>query len=417
MDYQVKKLANGITIITHKMLAVKSVAINVMVGVGSRYEEENEHGISHFLEHMAFQGTTNRSARQIAEEFDNIGGQFNAYTSAEQTVYFAKILRENTPIALEILSDILLNSKYDEQDINKEKLVINQEIAQTQDSPDTLTYEKNMEQAFLGQSLGRPITGTFESISKFTSQDFFNYTKKHYGGENIIISIAGDISHHECQKWCEEFFSSFQNLKRTPATLAKYIGGSSVTHKDLEQATIFISFPSPSYDRIQDYYKTLLLSLIFGEGISSRLFQEIREKRSLAYSIGSFATSYHDIGLFTIAGGIAPESLDEFLKATNGEIGKIIDNISDMELTRAKSQIRSSLLMSQERTSAKSYELGQYYAILGKIINIDEISDDINSLTKKDILGIAAEILMAKPTITAVGPNLNQDIIPIPILK
>lgn len=405
MTFNSSKLANGLTILTYNMPNVNSVAINLIVNVGSRYEEADEIGISHFLEHMAFKGTKTRSAKQIAEEFDAIGGNFNAYTGYEQTIYYAKILYENCYKALEILADIIQNSVFSSSEIAKEYQVILQEIAHTQDNPDELIYEKFYESAYSNQALGRPILGNAESLAKFNSDSFNNYIDKYYHAENIYLSIAGNISHEQAVQYAENLFSSLKNKPRKTFDKAFYTGGHSFITKELEQTTLLLGFESVPYLNIEQLYHAQLLSLILGCGMSSRLFQQIRENQGLAYSIGSYNSSYYDSGIFNIYASTNHDNLTLLTAELVKQIKKISIDLKESEIVRAKIQLKTSIYMAQEKSSYKSEEIGKNFAIFGKYLPIEQIITHIMNITGQDIINIALKIFATKPTLSIIGPN------------
>lgn len=408
MTFRVTKLKNGFHILTFSMPGVQSVALNLIAKVGSRYELPNESGISHFLEHMAFKGTKNRSARQIAEEFDAIGGQFNAYTSKEQTVYYAKVLPENINVAMDIIADITQNSIFTAEDIEKEYNVICQEIAATIDSPDDLVYEKLSEIAFSDQSMGRSILGTPESIGKFQSQDFINYVTKHHHADNMFLSVAGLVDHDVIVAMAEKLFS-FNTCPEASFDKGKYTGGVSLISKGhLEQSNIMIGFESVSYMNVEKFYHTQMLSLILGGGISSRLFQRIREELGLAYSVGAFNSSYKDTGLFTLYAGTSHDNLIKTAEALCDEINKVRLMIDETELQRAKAQIRSSIIMAEEKSAYKSEEIGKHFSIFGKYEGPDVVLQYINNTSISDIINIAKEIFSSKPSLSVVGQDTSK---------
>lgn len=405
MDFNSSKLKNGLTILTYNMSNVNSVAINVIVNVGSRYEQSSEIGISHFLEHMAFKGTTTRSAKQIAEEFDSIGGHFNAYTSHEQTVYYSKILNENCYKALEILADIIQNSVFSKEEIAKEYQVILQEIAHVQDNPDELIHEKFYSSAYENQALGRSILGTHDSLAKFDREHFSNYVDKHYNAENIYLSVAGNISHEQVVEFAKKLFCSLKNKQNSHFEKVRYTGGHSFITKDLEQTTLVLGFESVPYFNIQQLYHTQVLSLILGSGMSSRLFQQIREKLGLVYSIGSYNSSYYDSGIFGIYASTNHDKLPFLTEQLVNEIKKISTDIKDLEIDRAKVQLKTSIYMAQEESSYKSEEIGKNFAVFGKYIPTEQTIEHIMNITKQDIINIANKIFVTKPTLSIIGPK------------
>ncbi|WP_375330882.1 M16 family metallopeptidase [Candidatus Tisiphia endosymbiont of Oplodontha viridula] len=405
MTFNSSKLKNGLTILTYNMSNVNSVAINVIVNVGSRYEQSSEIGISHFLEHMAFKGTKTRSAKQIAEEFDSIGGHFNAYTSHEQTVYYSKILNENCYKALEILADIIQNSVFSKEEIAKEYQVILQEIAHVQDNPDELIHEKFYSSAYENQALGRSILGTHDSLAKFDREHFSNYVDKHYNAENIYLSVAGNISHEQVVEFAKKLFCSLKNKQNSHFEKVRYTGGHSFITKDLEQTTLVLGFESVPYFNIQQLYHTQVLSLILGSGMSSRLFQQIREKLGLVYSIGSYNNSYYDSGIFGIYASTNHDKLPFLAEQLVNEIKKISTDIKDSEIDRAKVQLKTSIYIAQEESSYKSEEIGKNFAVFGKYIPTKQTIEYIMNITKQDIINIANKIFVTKPTLSIIGPK------------
>ena len=405
MTFNSSKLQNGLTILTYNMPNVNSVAINLIVNVGSRYEDPTEIGISHFLEHMAFKGTKTRSAKQIAEEFDAIGGNFNAYTGYEQTVYFSKILSENCYKALEIMADIIQNSVFASEEIEKEYQVIIQEIAHVQDNPDELIHESFYNSAYQNQALGRSILGTAESLATFDQKHFNQYIDKHYNAENVYLSIAGNISHEEVVSFAEKLFLSLKSRQNIPFEQAKYTGGCSVITKDLEQTTILLGFESVSYFNMKQLYHIQILSLILGNGMSSRLFQQIRENLGLAYSIGSYNNSYYDSGMFGIYASTSHDKLPLLTENLVSEIKNISGDIKEAEIERAKIQLKTSIYIAQEKSSYKSEEIGKNFAVFGRMIPIEESLDHIMSANKQDLKDVYNKIFITKPTLSIIGPK------------
>jgi len=406
MTFRATKLKNGFHVLTYEMKGAESVAINLIARVGSRFELEAESGISHFLEHMAFKGTKNRTAKKIAEEFDAIGGQFNAYTSREQTVYYAKVLPENIDTATEIIADIIQNSLFTKEDIAKEYNVICQEIASTLDSPDDLAFEKLSSVAFSDQPIGRSILGTSETIAKFSTSDMQAYVAKHHHADNMFLSAAGKVNHDDVVKMAEEYFS-FATGNAAIFEPAKYTGGVSLISKELEQSNILIGFESVAYLDVERFYHTQILSLILGGGISSRLFQHIREDLGLAYSVGAFNSSYKDTGLFGVYAGTSHENLAKASEALCAEINKICESVNQEELDRAKAQIRASIIMAEEKSSYKSEEIGKHFSIFGKYEGPEVVLGYVNKTTKEDVLAAAKRIFRSKPSLSVVGADAN----------
>lgn len=408
MTFQISRLSNNLPVISYSMPSFRTVAFNYIVGVGSRYEKADQEGLSHFLEHMAFKGTNTRTAANIAEEFDEIGGQFNAYTSKEHTIYYAKVIDSHKEKALDIIADIIQNSVYKEEDIKKEYGVICQEIAQTQDNPDELCYEHLISKAFPDQSLGKPIAGTEESIAKFNSDTFQSYVSDYYTSKNSLLSVAGNISHEELVKLAEDKFGNLEAGQSVQANSSQYDGGLALKIKDLEQSTLFLGFKSSSYKDLDMHYKTQMLSLILGGGLSSRLFQTVREKHGLAYSVGSFNTTFSDNGIFSLYAGTSHDKVGFVLDAFLDEIKKIQDSVNEQELFRAKEQIKSCIIMSEEKTAYKSEEVGKNYFLFDREIKTQEVIDRVESTQISDLTDLASKLFTGNPTISAIGPKLPE---------
>ncbi|MDX2049995.1 MAG: pitrilysin family protein [Rickettsiaceae bacterium] len=406
MKFQISKLSNDLPLVTYSMEGFRTISINFIVGVGSRYENQGEEGLSHFLEHMAFKGTKNRSAKKIAEEFDQIGGQFNAYTSKEATIYYAKVVDEHLEKGLDIISDIIENSIYEEEEIKREFGVICQEIAASKDSPDDLCHEHLMMKSYSNQPIGKPILGTEESISKFTTINFKDFVSKHYSASNSILSLAGNINRDYAQKLAEKKFSFLQKVISPKVERAVYTGGESFVQKELlEQSSLMVAFESCDNKNLKQIFNTQILSLILGGGTSSRLFQSIREQMGLAYSVGSFNSSYSDTGLFTLYAGTAPEKLKIVVENMFIQINKLRTNITEEELKRAKDQVKSCIIMSSESTSYRSEEQGKNYFRYQREISDKEVIDTLDSININNLKLAADKIFSSKIAFSVVGPN------------
>jgi predicted Zn-dependent peptidase len=404
---KIVSLDSKIRLAVDKMKDVETVSVGVFVNTGSRNEDEKNNGISHFLEHMAFKGTKKRTAKQIAEEFEGIGGRINAYTSKEKTVYYAKVLKKHAEFAVEFLSDILQNSTFDKTELEKERGVILQEIAMTNDTPDDIIFDYLQETAFADQSLGRSILGPNENIKKFTPSDFKKYIKSQYNFSDMAISAAGNVDENQITKWSEKYFTNLGKAKIKKAEKAKYIGGDFRKEKKLEQINITLAFEGVSYHS-DDFYKTQILSMILGSGMSSRLFQEVRENLGLAYSIYSFNQSFDDCGLFTIYSATAPDKANDMLAATIKQIKKITEKITDEELSRVRNQFEASLLMSKESTTTRMQKAGNNILSFNKIISDKDILNQVKMVKKNDISEMAEKIFFSKkPTLATLGKIKN----------
>lgn len=399
-----EELASGLNVITYNMPYLASVAINLIIKVGSRYEKIEENGISHFLEHMAFKGTTTRSAKNIAEHFDAIGGNFNAYTSLEYTVYHTKVMQDNVSEAIEILADVIQNSKFAESDIENECKVISQEIASDNDSPFDIAYNALYAKAYSNQPMGRSILGTKDNIKNFKKQDFKAYLSKYYIANNMYLSLAGNVDHEVGVDLINTSFSKLKTNNIIKPVGASYVGGYQFIQKqELDQTILLLSFASIPYLNTKQFYTAQILSLIFGDGASSRLFQRIREELGLVYSVNSHNSSYIDTGLFTISAGTSEDKITELLDVLIQEIDKIKQCISIQELVRAKNQIKAGIFMASERSSYKSEYIAKSFATVDKYISPDQTVEQIMAINITDIIEVAVKIFSSKPTLCLVG--------------
>ena len=402
MKTEIITLSNGLRVAVDEMKNVQTVCVAVFVNTGSRNEDENINGISHFLEHMAFKGTKTRNAKQIAQDFDDIGGRINAYTSKERTVYYAKVLKKHARFATEFLADILQNSTFDEKELEKERGVILQEIAMTHDTPDDIIFDYFQEAAFPNQALGRSILGSEDNVKKFKRQDLQNYIDQQYNNSNIVVVASGNIKQAEFIKYVENSFTKLGNNKIKKAEVGKYHGGDFRKEKKLEQTNLILGFDGVSY-MDENYYNCQILSSILGGGMSSRLFQEVREKRGLAYSVYAFNYANFDSGSFGIYSATAPKSANELIKVVNDQLQKITKNITNIELKRAKSQLKAGLLMAAESSNNRSQKIGNDILSYGRIRNYDEITRRVEKVSKEEVINLAAKIFASKPTFSAIG--------------
>ena len=403
MEPVVTKLKNNMLLITERVNGVNSVGINLWVKVGSRHEQIDKIGLAHFLEHMAFKGTTTRSALDIAKTFDAVGGNFNAYTDKEHTVYHLKVMKKDIHTALEVLTDIVLNSSFPEEEIVREKDVVLQEIYQTHDTPSSIIFDKYVEVAYQEQIFGKPILGSVQTVQNFSKEDLVYYMDTHYFGSNLVLAISGDISHDEVLKMCQ----GLADIKdKSPALLPipEYTGGQYLEERQLEQVNIILGFPGVPYT--DDMFHTLqVFDTILGSGLSSRLFQEVREKLGLVYSIYSFNSSYSDSGLFSIHAATDSSKLAKLLQTVTSEIKSLPGTVTADEITRAKSKLEAEILMSRESPVAKAEALGYYYSHYGKYISKEELIEKIRNVTADDIKEAGNFLLQnrSKITVAAIG--------------
>ncbi len=400
---QVTRLPSGLTVVTERMDRVETVSFGAYVGTGSRSETAEENGVSHFLEHMAFKGTTTRSAAAIAEEVEAVGGHINAYTAREQTAYYIKVLKEDAALATDIIGDILSHSTFEGQELERERGVILQEIGQANDTPDDIIFDHFQEIAYPSQPLGRPILGSEEGIRQMPRTTLTGYMQRHYGAANVVVAAAGKLEHQQILDLVGQHFADLPTSVPPSMASSVYKGGEFREERDLDQVHIVLGFPSVGYGD-PDYYPALLLSSLLGGGMSSRLFQEIREKRGLVYSIYSFTAPYADGGLFGIYAGTGEKEAEELVPVALQELRKVQSEVSEAELSRARSQVKAGLLMSLESTGSRCEQLARQLQVFGRIIPTQETIDKINAVTREDIQRSAARVFREAPTLAALGP-------------
>ena len=404
MSTNITTLENGLTVVTDNMPHLESAALGIWIKSGSRNENEDQHGIAHLLEHMAFKGTKTRSAMQIAEEIENVGGELNAATSVETTAYYARVLKPEVSHAADILYDILANSTFDEDELQREKHVILQEIGASVDNPDDLVFDHFQNTAFGNQPIGRPILGTAETVSGFTTSQIRSYLDEHYHGPNMVLCAAGAVDHDSLLKQAEQTFSSFQNSPAEEARSAKYLGGEYLLEEDFQEAQIILGFEGRAY-HVRDFYASQLLAMILGGGMSSRLFQEVREKHGLCYSISSFHWGFSDTGVFGIHAATGPDDLQELTRLIVQELQRSAEDIRQEELDRARAQIRSGLLMAMESPASRAGQIARQILLFGRPIPNDELMERLDALSVERIRDLAGRIFYdSMPTLTAVGP-------------
>lgn len=399
-------LSNGMTVVTHAMPHLESAALGVWIRSGSRNETRRQHGISHLLEHMAFKGTRNRSARAIAEEIEAVGGDLNAATSVENTSYFARVLKEDVPLALDILSDILLNARFDEDELHREQHVILQEIGATLDNPEDMVFDAFQDAAFHNQSIGRTILGTAETVQGFSTEDLKHFLTAQYKPADMVISAAGAVDHDEFVRQTEKAFGGLAEPEKpvNGHDRARYTGGQFFQPKDLMEAHLLLGFEGRSYQDDR-FYATQLLASVLGGGMASRLFQEVRETRGLCYSIYSFHWGFSDTGLFGIHAATGREDIPELVPVVLDEMLKACDGICESEVKRARAQVRASLLMSLESPSSRAAQIARQMLVFGRVIDLSELVAKVDAITPADLRELGSSLFTEKPpTLASIGP-------------
>jgi predicted Zn-dependent peptidase len=403
MSVQVTKLANGMRVVTDRMESVETVSIGVWVDVGTRHEPAEINGVAHLLEHMAFKGTERRNALDIASEIEAVGGHVNAYTSREHTAYYAKVLKADVGLAVDILSDILQHSTFDAGELERERTVILQELGQAQDTPDDIIYDLFQERAYPNQPMGQPVLGRAEIIKSLSRDAIAGYMHSTYAGPGMLLVAAGNITHEALVAMAERAFNALGTHGEARTEAARYEGGEHREERDLEQAHVLLGFPGfPFGDR--DYFASSVVSTAFGGGMSSRLFQEVREKRGLAYSIYSFSHSYSDGGIFGIYAGTGESEAAELMPVLRDELRQLINGLSSDELARARAQLKAGLLMSLEGTTARCEQQASHMLIHGRVLDPQELVGHIDAVDEDAVIRVAKRVLSGKPTLAVLGP-------------
>jgi predicted Zn-dependent peptidase len=399
----VTRLPSGLTVVTERMERVETVSLGAYVASGTRNERAEENGVSHFLEHMAFKGTERRSAAAIAEEIEAVGGHINAYTAREQTAFYVKVLKEDTALGADIIGDILTHSTFDPDELERERGVILQEIGQANDTPDDIIFDHFQETAYPGQPMGRPVLGTEKRIGGMKRDTLMGYMRRHYAAANTVLAAAGNLEHDDILELAQRHFADLTADPPPSVVPGLYAGGEFREARDLDQVHIVLGFPSVAYADA-DYYPTMLLCTLLGGGMSSRLFQEVREKRGLVYSIYSFTAPYMDGGLFGIYAGTGESEVAELVPIALDELHKVQHGITDAELARARAQVKASLLMSLESTGSRCEQLARQIQVFGRVIPIAETVGKIEAVTTAEAERAAARIFRAPPTLAVMGP-------------
>ena len=407
MSVEITRLANGLTIATETMPTLESAALGIWVKAGARDEMANEHGIAHLLEHMAFKGTSRRTARQIAEQIEDVGGDLNAATSVESTAYYARVLKNDVPLAIDILTDILVDSRFDEAELEREQQVILQEIGAAEDTPDDIVFDHFQEAAFQKQIIGRPILGTRQSVKSFTPDDLRGYLARHYGPDRMVVAAAGAVSHKDVVDQVSAALGS-NATPAPPSTEARspavYVGGEFRQTRDLADAQMVLGFEGRPY-YAKDFYASQVLSLILGGGMSSRLFQEVRERRGLCYAIYAFHWSFSDSGVFGIHAATGEDELAELAPVIIDELLSVASGISEAEVTRARAQMRASLLMSQESPASRAGQIARQLMFNGEVIPNDVLISRLDAITAPRLADLAGRLFTGSaPTLAAIGP-------------
>ena len=404
MTLEISKLSNGLTVVSDPMPGLESAAVGLWVDTGSRNETPGQMGVSHMLEHMAFKGTTRRSARAIAEEIEAVGGILNAYTSREQTAFHARVLKEDVPLALDIIGDILTDPTFEPVELERERQVVLQELGQARDTPDDIVFDHLQSAIYRDQPLGWPILGEEKTVNAFTRQTLKDYMASQYRLDGMTLVASGAVRHAEILKLAEDTCGGLNVGAVPPVIPARYVGGDFREIEDLEQAHVVYAFPGVS-NSDPDYFVAQVYATALGGGTSSRLFQEAREKRGLCYSIYAFSSGFQDSGFLGVYAGTGEAEAAEISAVIAGEMEAIAGNLTEAEVARARAQMKVSLLMGMERPGTRAEQIaGQLFA-LGRIQSAAEIVEQLDAIDAAAVKRYATQVMQQSvPTIAALGP-------------
>lgn len=406
LNYEITTLENGIRVITETVNHVQFMSMGFWVGVGSRYETERQWGITHFIEHMLFKGTDKRTAEQISGAVDAVGGQLNAFTSKENTCYYIKTLTEDFPLAVDVLSDMFLNSRFDNEEIAKEREVIIEEIKMYEDTPDDLVHDLMSDNLWPNHPLGRSILGTEESIAAFDHDMLKSYVKQYYTGSNIVVSVVGNISHAQVVEAIKEVLGGIpKGAPNQYQTAGKARDGVNCYYKEIAQSQICVAMPGVAKedDRL---FPLSILNTYLGGGMSARLVKKIREEEGLAYSVYSYNGSYTDTGAFVISVGTRPENCQRVIDIILEELDDVRQNgITQEELDKSFSQLKGSLFMGLETVNSRMNKLGRSMLTYDRVITPEENVDELSKVTVEDVKALAEDMFRRENLqITVLGP-------------
>ena len=407
-NIELTTLPNGVRVVSENVTYVQSASVGIFVGVGSRDEDDRVRGISHFIEHMLFKGTPKRTAHQIADEVESRGGHLNAFTDKESTSYQARVLAEHTPLAMDILTDMLLNSHHDSEEIEREKRVVIEEIKMYEDAPEEMVHELFEETLWETHPLGKSVIGSEKTVSALTRADLLSHIGTRYRPDRIVVSGAGNIDHAELVGLAEQALGALDGTAPARLLSTPHASGKSDKkgRRDIEQTHFCLGTAAYSKHE-KERFALSILNNVLGGNMSSRLFQEVREKRGLAYSIGSYGRSYQDGGHFCVYGGTSPDTYEEVLDLTRKEFAKVrAEGLSEDELTKAKTQVRGALVLGLENMNARMNRYGDSLLSYGRVVPISEILQEYEAVTHEKIAAVAAKVLDDSAlTLTAIGPS------------
>ncbi len=406
MTSRLTTLPNGFRIVTEAMPGLKSASVGIWITAGGRHERLEQNGIAHFLEHMAFKGTEKRSSLQIAEEIEDVGGYINAYTSREMTAFYARVLENDVALALDVIGDIVLNPVFDPKEIETERHVILQEIGQALDTPDDIIFDWLQEACYPDQPFGRTILGPAERVAAFSREDLTRFVAEHYSPDRMILSAAGAVDHDAIVAQAEALFGDRKAVGGGLIQPAKFKGSERREVKALEQVHFALAFDAPSY-LAPNVYDAQIYAMALGGGMSSRLFQKIREERGLCYTIFAQSGAYEDAGQITIYAGTSEAEIADLTRLTVDELKRAADDMTEAEVARARVQLKAGLLMGLESPSSRAERLARLLHIWGRVPTPEEAVEKIDAVTTKDVRAYAAEMVGADAAVALYGPLGN----------
>lgn len=404
MTVRISRISNGMRVVSETMPQVKTVSVGIWVDAGARDETPEINGVAHMLEHMAFKGTERRTALAIAEEIEAVGGHLNAFTSREQTAYYARVMEGDIGLALDMLADILQHSVFDPAELERERGVIIQEIGQSEDTPDDIIFDHLQETAFPQQALGRSILGTVERVANMKREDLQGFLDRFYHAPNMVLVAAGAVDHDQLVAEAEKLLAGLSQTPRTPPQKAVYRGGEKRAVRDLEQAHVAVALPGVPFGDPM-YFAMQVYATVLGGGMSSRLFQEVREKRGLAYSVYAYPSFYRDGGLLTVYAGTGGDKLRELMPVLADELAKLTGHIDAEEINRARAQLKVGYVMSLESSGARIEQLGRHMLIYNRPLDVDEVLTALDKVDEAAVKSVADRVMRAAtPTVAALGP-------------
>lgn len=405
----VTTLDNGLRIVTERNPSVETATLGVWVDAGSRIESEADAGTAHMLEHMVFKGTTRRSAQAIATEIEDVGGHLNAYTGREHTGYYAKVLKEDIDLAIDLTTDLVFAATLEAEELERERAVVLQEIGQANDTPDDIIFDQFQATAFPGQGIGRPVLGTPQSVSAMHRDTLFAFRRARYQPSRMVFAGVGNVEHDRVVEAVDRRIAGIaaeagDDMLAATSDPASYVGGVYGEARDLEQTHLVVGYPGTAFADERVYAMSVYATLL-GGGMSSRLFQEVREKRGLVYAIYAFTQSFSDSGLFAIYAGTSPEDAGDCFAVIGDELARVADTLDDAEIARARAQLKASILMSLESTSARCEQLAQQLLVFGRPLPVNDVVAKIDAVDRAAVLEIVRQINASVPTVAVIGPS------------